>query len=54
MLFRSDTSAGPQPVTIQISAQPAADFMETVTTRAAVALNSVSRLHMRLKIVKTP
>ena len=52
--WRDNTSPGPQPVTVETGAQPAADFMETVTTRAAAPLPGASRLHMRLRIVKAP
>ena len=52
--WRDNTSPGPQPVTVEIGAQPAADFMETVTTRAAAPLTGASRLYMRVRIVKAP
>ena len=42
------------PTTVEVGAQPAADFLETVTTRAAAPLPGPGRLHMRLKVVKTP
>ncbi len=52
--WRDNTSPGPQPVTVEIGAQPAADFMETVTPRPAAPLTATNRLHMRLRIVKAP
>ena len=51
--WRDNTSPGPQPMTVEVGAQAAADFMETVTTRAAAPLTGASRFYMRLWIVKT-
>lgn len=52
--WRDSRYAGPLPTIVEVSAQPAADYLELVTTRAEAPLDGASQSFLRLRVEKTP
>jgi hypothetical protein len=52
--WRDSRSDSIFPTTVEVSAQPAADYMELVTTRAEAPLEGSSRSFLRLLVEKRP
>ena len=51
--WRDSRYDGPQPTIVEVSAQPAADYLELVTTRAEAPLDGATQQFLRLRVETT-
>ncbi len=52
--WRDSRNGGPLPTTVEVSAEPAADYLELVTTREEARIASGSQSFLRLQVVLMP